>query len=275
MKKSISMIFALSIVLSLVMGGVSASAASSYNANAAVAYADKKWNDGKGLCAEFVSDCLAAGGITIPSKSTYYSYYTESYKNNSGYLQNWTNPYTCSAPLLLYLSERYTVITNPKYSDIAVGDIVFMYGGSNMQWRDGHVGIVLRISNGAPIYAAHNKAANSGSFSSSYPPTYVVKMGGTSGQVTVPAAPSGVKAVRYASTSATVSWNVVSGATSYEVQYQTPNSGGWKKDPDYKTKTATSYISTGLINNYTYQYRVRAVNLTGASGWVEIRYNKP
>ena len=36
--------------------------AASYDAGAALSYASKHWNDGKGLCAEFVSDCLKAGG---------------------------------------------------------------------------------------------------------------------------------------------------------------------------------------------------------------------
>lgn len=36
---------------------------STYKADDALAYAKAHWNDGKGLCAEFVSDCLKAGGV--------------------------------------------------------------------------------------------------------------------------------------------------------------------------------------------------------------------
>ncbi|MBQ8913953.1 MAG: hypothetical protein IJ054_07930, partial [Lachnospiraceae bacterium] len=41
----------------------------SYNVEAAIAYAEAHWNDGQGLCAEFVSKCVQAGGINIPVKT--------------------------------------------------------------------------------------------------------------------------------------------------------------------------------------------------------------
>lgn len=44
-------------------------AAGTYNAAAALDYASNHWNDGKGLCAEFVSDCLKNGGLSSYSKS--------------------------------------------------------------------------------------------------------------------------------------------------------------------------------------------------------------
>ena len=152
--------------------------AATYSASDAINYANSHWNDGVGLCAEFVSKCLNAGGISIPNKA-YYSSSTQSYENNSGTLGAYTNPYTCSASLLLYLSSKYTVISNPSNSQISAGDIVFMYSMSNgeLRWKDGHVGICIK-NNGTAIYAAHNKATNTGAFSSSYPCTYVVKMGG-------------------------------------------------------------------------------------------------
>lgn len=178
-KKFLSMLLAIMMIISIIPVTSIEAEAASYNASAAVDYANSYWNDGKGLCAEFVSRCLNAGGVTIPNKASYYSSSTQSYKNNSGTLGAYTNPYTCSASLLLYLSEHYTIITNPSSSDIAVGDVVFMYGGSSGQWKDGHVGIVISKTNGVPVYAAHNKATNSGKFSSSYPCTYVAKMNGT------------------------------------------------------------------------------------------------
>ncbi len=181
MKKSFKKMLAtlLTIILlfsAIPLGAVTVSAAS-YNSTAAVSYANSYWNDGVGLCAEFVSRCLAAGGVSIPN-SAYYSTSQQSYQNNSGTLGSYRNPYTCSAALLVYLSEKYTIITNPSSSQISVGDVVFMYGGSSGQWKDGHVGIVISTSDGV-VYAAHNKATNSGKFSSTYPCTYVAKMGGT------------------------------------------------------------------------------------------------
>lgn len=176
-KRLLSAFLALVMLCSIIPTGIITASAANYKVSATVQYANSHWNDGVGLCAEFVSRCLSAGGISIPNKA-YYSSNTQSYKNNSGTLDAYTNPYTCSASLLLYLSENYTIITNPSSSDIELGDVVFMYGGSNSQWRDGHVGIVTSISNGKPVYSAHNRATNSGTFSSSYPCTYVAKMKG-------------------------------------------------------------------------------------------------
>lgn len=40
-----------------------------YNASAALSYAASHWNDGQGLCAEFVSKCVQAGGISIATET--------------------------------------------------------------------------------------------------------------------------------------------------------------------------------------------------------------
>lgn len=42
-------------------------AATTYNANLAISYAEAHWNDNQGLCAEFVARCVQAGGIGIPA----------------------------------------------------------------------------------------------------------------------------------------------------------------------------------------------------------------
>ena len=66
-QKSISLIVVLATILScftFLALPVSAANNSDYNVNNAIEYATKHWNDGKGLCAEFVSDCLRAGGFT-------------------------------------------------------------------------------------------------------------------------------------------------------------------------------------------------------------------
>lgn len=61
-RKIISFLLALCICFSALP--ITAQAASSYNAGNAVAYAASHWNDGVGLCAEFVSNCLRAGGLS-------------------------------------------------------------------------------------------------------------------------------------------------------------------------------------------------------------------
>ena len=90
----------------------------------------------------------------------------------------------------------------------------------------------------------------------------------------LPQAPSGLSAKQDKSDTASISWNAVNGVAYYEVQYR--RSGiNWKADSDYKTKTATSYISTGLADYDSYDYRVRAVNAAGYSPWSEFTYTKP
>lgn len=91
------------------------------------------------------------------------------------------------------------------------------------------------------------------------------------------AAPTGVSGTWTSSSyewEAKISWNAVSGATRYEVQYRTPKTGNeWRADPDYAS--GTSYISTGLGNYNSYDYRVRAVNAAGVSDWTEYTLAKP
>lgn len=48
---------------------LNANAATNYNSSAALNYAKAHWNDGKGKCAEFVSDCIKAGGCGAWSAS--------------------------------------------------------------------------------------------------------------------------------------------------------------------------------------------------------------
>jgi hypothetical protein len=59
-----------------------------------------------------------------------------------------------------------------------------------------------------------------------------------------PGAVSNLKMARASSSTAKLSWTAGSGAASYEVQYYSQASGGWKTDPDYKTKTSKSYTTT-------------------------------
>ena len=87
-----------------------------------------------------------------------------------------------------------------------------------------------------------------------------------------PGAVSNLKMARASSSTAKLSWTAGSGAASYEVQYYSQASGGWKTDPDYKTKTSTSYTTTDLVLGREYQFRVRSVNANGKSDWVTIKF---
>ena len=63
-KRLLSVVMALVFAVSCVPAAQAAKTSkSAYKADKALAYADAHWNDGKGLCAEFVADCLQAGGV--------------------------------------------------------------------------------------------------------------------------------------------------------------------------------------------------------------------
>jgi poly(3-hydroxybutyrate) depolymerase len=80
----------------------------------------------------------------------------------------------------------------------------------------------------------------------------------TSGfSVAIPTTPTGLAVQSTTNTSAALTWNVVSGATSYNV-YR----GGVKVG----SSTTNSYTDSGLTANTTYSYTVTAVNIKGESG---------
>jgi hypothetical protein len=77
--------------------------------------------------------------------------------------------------------------------------------------------------------------------------------------------PSGLTASSIGTTSATVSWTAVSGATSYDVDYKASSSSTWTN-----AATATIVISiglTGLTQGTTYDYRVRTNCASGSSAY--------
>ena len=76
----------------------------------------------------------------------------------------------------------------------------------------------------------------------------------------LPAAPTGVSATSPSKKKITVSWNAVSGATSYTVKRGTTNGGPY---PTTFTTTSTSLTNTGLTSGVTYYYVVSASNAQG------------
>ncbi len=97
-----------------------------------------------------------------------------------------------------------------------------------------------------------------------------VNAGGTSARsssasattgVSAPAVPSGVTANAASSTSMTISWTTVSGATSYIIYGGTSSSSL----AQIGTSTSTTYSHTGLTAATTYYYAVASVNAGGTS----------
>ncbi len=80
--------------------------------------------------------------------------------------------------------------------------------------------------------------------------------------IAAPSAPSWVKATIYNGNDITISWSSVSGATKYTREARV-NNGSWVNDRQYTSTSVT--VPDAPLN--TYQYRVRACNSTGCSGW--------
>ncbi|WP_282126118.1 fibronectin type III domain-containing protein [Marinifilum flexuosum] len=81
----------------------------------------------------------------------------------------------------------------------------------------------------------------------------------------LPSVPSGLTATNVSQTSFTIEWNAVSGATSYDLQVR-EEGGSWQ---DYNT-TAITHDYTNATAGTTYDFRVRANNDAGSSGYSAI-----
>ncbi len=74
-----------------------------------------------------------------------------------------------------------------------------------------------------------------------------------------PATPSGFAVTASGTSSITIGWNAVSGATGYEIEVD--------GSATYVSTTNTTYTHSGLAAGSTHSYRVRAVNDVGSSAW--------
>lgn len=68
---------------------------------------------------------------------------------------------------------------------------------------------------------------------------------------------------------ATISWNAVAGATSYNIRYKTTIESTWTN----KTSTTNSFFATGLESNSIYQCEIRSRCGTDSSGWIGNYFN--
>ncbi len=73
----------------------------------------------------------------------------------------------------------------------------------------------------------------------------------------------GVKSAGAGTNGITVTWNAVSGATTYRV-YRKTGSGGWT---GLKDVTGTSYMDAAVVSGTTYTYTVKAYNGSAWSGF--------
>lgn len=125
--------------------------ASGYDPEAALAYAAEHWNDGKGLCAEFVSDCVIAGGLDMPVCPMVY-YCVPAIINASG-----VQPQTLKL-------DSWGLATKELDGDIlAPGDVVFHYCNTHPDSIRVMPHIIICAGydeEGYAVYYAHNGACN-------------------------------------------------------------------------------------------------------------------
>ena len=81
----------------------------------------------------------------------------------------------------------------------------------------------------------------------------------------VPGAPTGLSAAA-GNARITLTWNAVSGATSYNV-YRGTTAGSESTTAIAAGITGTTYANTSLTNGTTYYYKIKAVNSNGVSGY--------
>jgi hypothetical protein len=77
------------------------------------------------------------------------------------------------------------------------------------------------------------------------------------------AVPSGLSASSIGETSATLSWNSVSGAESYDVRYKATSASSWTTT----NRTSTSYSVSGLSASTEYEFQVRTNCSDGSSDY--------
>jgi len=122
------------------------------------AYANKNWDSGVGLCAEYVYNCLSAAGLTLPNIN-----YAD-YKGRNYSVKTW------APSQLKYFVEQtsYEIIwrdshASPPTADwikqnIEPGDVIY-YEASEWKKCPDHVVICVgRDSTGFPLFSAHNSA---------------------------------------------------------------------------------------------------------------------
>ena len=88
--------------------------------------------------------------------------------------------------------------------------------------------------------------------------------------VSAPAVPTGL-ALTPGDTDVNVRWNPVSTAISYTLAWNT-NSGAYTEITGI---TGTGYVHTGLTNGATYNYKIKAINASGESGYSSVVIGVP
>ena len=145
-KRVLSVCLAAVIAVSVTVGGIGVASAATYDPSAAVAYAAAHWNDGKGECAEFVRDCLRAGGLTSLTSI-----------NTSGLMNQIINAGYGEKYRLVESSDGKFLMSDNS-AILAPGDPIIFYCATCGFYP--HLLLCGTGSGGYVTYYAHNNAAN-------------------------------------------------------------------------------------------------------------------
>ena len=145
-KRALSVCLAAIIAVSVTVGGANVASAATYDPSAAVAYAAAHWNDGKGECAEFVRDCLRAGGLTSLTSI-----------NTSGLMNQIINAGYGEKYRLVESSDGKFLMSDNS-AILAPGDPIIFYCATCGFYP--HLLLCGTGSGGYVTYYAHNNAAN-------------------------------------------------------------------------------------------------------------------
>lgn len=150
MKKTKSIISIILCILTLIsaMPVFTFAASTSYNPDKAIQYAQQHYNDGKGLCAEFVSDCLKAGGFT--------AVYNVNAKKLGEQLQSYGKKINCTG-----WSSKSCFTASMFNGSLSKGDIIVWVNKSGSS-SSGHVMLYSgkTDSKGRILVYAHNSPKN-------------------------------------------------------------------------------------------------------------------
>lgn len=255
-KRLLSLAFAMLFALGAIpFGSVNTLAAKdkTYSVTKALKYADKNWNNGVGLCAEFVSRCLQAGGVDVFEPTVVNLYNTLNGEYGKAYkleLSNGTN-------------GRISMVAND--GKVEKGDPIFYK--CNYCGAFEHVVICNGAnSEGYSQDYAHNNAHNGKKTTYTYNhcngdswTIYSIRMHqgpklyGKKTNVGVPE----ITSVKNGADGIVVKWSAVEGADKYYLYRKTEKSS-WKK---IKTiKNAKKYTDETVKNGKKYTYTVKAVD---------------
>lgn len=128
--------------------GMSSTSSSGYNPSASITYANNNAYSGQGLCAEYVSRCIQAGGISIPVIKGCGSLYRklDSMGNISKYK--------------LTVDSSGKILPQKNNCPITSGDVIIIYCSRTNEYE--HAVLVGDVTNNGLYVYAHNRAYKNG-----------------------------------------------------------------------------------------------------------------